>query len=46
MGLVERYKGAEDKERERWLKQKIAELNRRILEYKRIWEVLQKVGIQ
>ena len=38
IGLTERYKRIEDDEKKAWLKQKIAELNRRILECKRIWE--------
>jgi len=38
IGLTERYKMIEDDEKKAWLKQKIAELNRRILDCKRIWE--------
>ena len=38
LGLTERYKRIEDDDKKAWLKQKIAELNRRILECKRLWE--------
>jgi hypothetical protein len=38
MGLTERYKRGEDDEKKAWLKRKIAELNRRILDCKKIWE--------
>jgi len=36
--LAERYKSAKDEEKRCWLKQKIGNLNRRILECKKIWE--------
>jgi len=38
LSLTERYKRIEDDEKKAWLKRKIAELNRRILGCKRIWE--------
>ena len=38
MTLVSRYKWTEDAERKQWMKRRIAELNRRILECKKIWE--------
>jgi hypothetical protein len=38
LSLIERYQRAGDDEKKAWLKRKIAELNRRILDCKRIWE--------
>jgi len=38
MYWVEQYKRVADEERRFWLRQKIAELNRRILQCQKIWE--------
>ena len=37
LGLADRYKVEADEERRYWMKRKIAELSRRIMECKRIW---------